>query len=285
MKPTDSILITGGGGMLAAAFKQFLPQARFIPRASLDICNESGVRQLFEEAIPNVVINCAAYTKVDLAEHNEAAANAINGTGVGVLARLCREHNATFVHYSTDYVFDGTLRRPLKPEDPVGPQSAYGRSKLLGERLLQENAPSKWLLIRTAWLYGPGGPSFPKAILDAARAGKPLNVVDDQIGCPTFTFDLARATLELLDRSAPSGIWHIVNDGQANWHDFAQAILDEFGVQASLSRTTSAEWKKTRPASATRPSYSVLDITPFEKLTGHRTRPWREALRDFAKLG
>jgi dTDP-4-dehydrorhamnose reductase len=189
------------------------------------------------------------------------------------------------VHYSTDYVFDGTLRRPLRPDDPVGPQSAYGRSKLLGEQLLQRDAPDRWLIIRTAWLYGPGGANFPQAILNAARAGKPLTVVDDQVGSPTFTFDLAAATLELIDRGAPSGIWHVVNDGQTTWYDFAAAILEEFHIGgASLSRTSSAEWKRMRPNSAVRPAYSVLDITPFEQLTGHRTRPWRVALREYAGL-
>jgi dTDP-4-dehydrorhamnose reductase len=108
--------------------------------------------------------------------------------------------------------------------------------------------------------------------------------VDDQTGSPTFTFDLAQGTLDLLNHTAPSGIWHIVNDGQVNWHDYAAAILDEFKVAAQLSRTTSAEWKKTRPNSAIRPSYSVLDITPFEKLTGHRTRHWRDALKQFARV-
>jgi dTDP-4-dehydrorhamnose reductase len=189
------------------------------------------------------------------------------------------------VHYSTDYVFDGTLRRPLRPDDPVGPQSAYGRSKLLGEQLLQRDPPDRWLIIRTAWLYGPGGANFPQAILNAARAGKPLTVVDDQVGSPTFTFDLAEATLELLDRDAPSGIWHVVNDGQTSWYDFAAAILEEFHIEGvSLSPTSSGEWKRTRPNSAVRPAYSVLDITPFQQLTGHRTRPWRLALRQYASL-
>jgi dTDP-4-dehydrorhamnose reductase len=133
-------------------------------------------------------------------------------------------------------------------------------------------------------LYGPGGPNFPQAILNAARAGKPLTVVDDQTGSPTFTFDLAQATLDLLKHDAPSGIWHIVNDGAVTWHDFAEAILKEFNVNAPVGHTTTAEWSKTRPNSAPRPSYSVLDTTPFEKLTGRRIRRWSEALKDFARL-
>ncbi|HVT87752.1 MAG TPA: dTDP-4-dehydrorhamnose reductase [Tepidisphaeraceae bacterium] len=283
MTPADPILITGGGGMLALAFKRLLPKAHFVDKTGLDIAEEHAVRKVFAELRPKLLVNCAAYTKVDLAEQNVELANQINGHAAGILARVCKEHDTMLVHYSTDYVFDGTLRRPLKPDDPVGPQSAYGRSKLLGEQLLWQNPPLRWLLIRTAWLYGPGGPCFPQAILNAARAGKPLNVVDDQLGCPTFTFDLARATIELIEHDAPSGIWHVVNDGEVTWHDFAAAILEEFKVPANLGRTTSTEWKKTRPNSAIRPAYSVLDIVPFEKLTRHRTPHWREALKNYAR--
>jgi dTDP-4-dehydrorhamnose reductase len=277
----ESILVTGGGGMLATAFRRLIPNAHFADKSQFDI--RTADESLFERLRPSLVINCAAYTKVDAAEQEEQLASEVNGHGVGRLARLCRQHGAPLVHFSTDYVFDGTIRRPVQPDDPVGPQSAYGRSKLLGEQLLQQSAPDRWLIIRTAWLYGPGGPCFPQAILNAARAGKPLNVVDDQIGSPTFTFDLAAATLELIDKSA-TGIWHVVNDGAVTWHDFAEAILQEFHIDAPVGRTTSAEWKKTRPQSAIRPAYSVLDITPFEKLTGHRTPHWRDALREYAKV-
>jgi dTDP-4-dehydrorhamnose reductase len=141
-----------------------------------------------------------------------------------------------------------------------------------------------WLILRTAWLYGPGGPCFPQTMLNVARAGKPLKVVSDQIGSPTFTFDLADATLDLIDRDAPSGVWHLINSGSVSWHGFAAAIFDEFGVaNADLSPITSADWKRTRPDSATRPAYSVLDTTPYERLTGRPMRPWREALRDYRR--
>jgi dTDP-4-dehydrorhamnose reductase len=283
MLDQGSILVTGGGGMLATAFRRFLPDANFVDKTQLNVAEISKVRPCFWTLRPTLVINCAAYTKVDLAEQEADRANQVNGHAVETLARLCREQDASLVHFSTDYVFDGTLRRPLLPGDPVGPQSAYGRSKLLGEELLQQHAPRHWIIVRTAWLYGPGGPCFPQSILNAARAGKPLSVVDDQIGSPTLTHDLAQATLELIDKRA-QGIWHIVNDGAVTWHDFAAAILEQFNLPASLSRTTSAEWKKTRPTSAVRPAYSVLDITPFEQLTGHRPRHWRDALREYSSI-
>lgn len=279
----ETTIVTGGAGMLASAFARLIPRARFVSKAQVDCADEAAVASLFRDIRPTTVINCAAYTKVDLAEEHYELACRVNGEAVGVLARQCLAHAAQLIHFSTDYVFDGTLRRPLRPDDPVGPRSAYGRSKLLGEQLLRANAPQRWMIIRTAWLYGPGGPCFPQAILNAARAGKPLSVVDDQVGSPTFTFDLAQATLQLIDKGA-AGVWHVVNDGQTTWHDFAAAILDEFNVPAPLSRTTSAEWKRTRPNSAVRPAYSVLDIAPFEQITGHRTRHWREALQEYAQI-
>lgn len=269
--------------MLAAAFRKLLPEAHFLARAALDITDKKQLSRVFAELRPTLLINCAAYTKVDQAEQNQNLAEAVNGRAVGLLAEICRRHRAMMVHFSTDYVFDGTLRRPLCPDDPVGPTSAYGQSKLLGEQLLQAYAPERWLIIRTAWLYGPAGACFPQAILTAARAGKPLVVVADQIGSPTFTHDLAAATLELIRHEA-QGIWHVVNDGQASWFDFAAAIVQQFGVQCSLTPTTSAEWKRLRPDSAIRPAYSVLDISPFEKLTGRRTPHWRDALRRYREL-
>jgi dTDP-4-dehydrorhamnose reductase len=184
------------------------------------------------------------------------------------------------VHFSSDYVFDGSVERPLRPEDPVGPRSAYGASKLLGERLIREAAPGDWLIIRTAWLYGIGGPNFVQTMVNAARAGKPLKVVNDQVGSPTYTADLADAAINLVWRGA-KGIWHVSNSGQTTWYDFAAAIFEEFQLQPSLSSTTSDEWKAARPDSAVRPRYSVLDVEPVAKQLGRPMRHWREALRAF----
>ncbi len=223
------------------------------------------------------MLNCAAYTKVDLAEKETAAANAINGTGVGLLAKLCKEHGATLVHYSTDYVFDGSLSRPRKPGDPVGPKSAYGRSKLLGEEQLQANAPNRWLILRTAWLYGRGGPCFPATMVNAAKAGKPLKVVVDQVGSPTYTVDLAAATLDLLDRGG-QGVYHVANAGQTNWRDFTVAVLNEFGVPREVGSLTSADWKTMRPRIRRPASYSVFDLAPLERQIGRSMPTWQDAL-------
>lgn len=281
---SDRILITGGSGMLAFALAGALRSRGIDPmlvsRAALDITDEQAVGNLFKSAKPTVVINCAAYTKVDLAERETGQANAINGHAVGILASACRAAHAALVHFSTDYVFDGSLTRPLRVDDPVGPVSAYGTSKLIGEQLLAQNAPERWLIIRTAWLFGPMGPCFPATILNAARQNKPLSVIDDQTGTPTFTFDLAQATLELIDKGA-QGILHVTNSGQTSWYDFAAAILQEFSLATALSRTTSARWKEQRPDSATRPRYSVLNLEPVENLLGRRMPDWRDALHRY----
>jgi len=281
----DRILVTGGNGMLAYAFKQrFAPMnlnVTYADRSVCDVCDDDSCNRAFRDLQPTLVINCAAYTKVDLAEKERGAANQCNGYGVGHLAELCRNYGAMLVHFSTDYVFDGTVSRPLETTDPLGPLSAYGKSKLLGEQLLRQDAPDRWLILRTAWLYGPGGPCFPATMVNVAKQGKPLKVVDDQHGTPTFTYDLVDATLELIHRQAPSGIWHLTNSGQTTWYDFTAAILEEFGLKTDLSRTSSAEWKKLKPDAAIRPMYSVLDITPYESLTRQQMPKWRDALHRY----
>ena len=284
----DRIVVTGGAGMLAQALVRSI-RARGVHVVALDRTNcniaiESDLYRMFMDLKPTLLINCAAYTRVDQAEQEPEAADAVNGYAVGTLARLAKQHGTTLVHYSTDFVFDGSSTRPYRPDDPVNPLSSYGRSKLLGERELQGHAPPRWMIIRTAWLYGPGGPCFPQTMLAAARAGRPLSVVNDQIGSPTFTPDLADATLELLDRGA-TGIWHVANAGQTTWFDFAAAIFEAFDIApVELKPTSSAAWKQARPASAIRPAYSVLDTSPYERLVGQPPRPWREALRAYRNL-
>jgi dTDP-4-dehydrorhamnose reductase len=284
MNAGPNILITGGGGMLAQAFAKVFAQrerpATLLSRLECDIVNHRALERAFEEHRPTVVINCAAYTKVDQAEKEPALADAVNGLGPSLLAVMCKRYDAALMHFSTDYVFDGTIDRPLRPDDPVGPQSAYGKSKLLGEQAIQQMPPARWIIVRTAWLYGAGGPNFVQTMVNVARAGKPLRVVNDQVGSPTYTIDLAQAALGLLDAGA-SGIWHVSNSGQTTWHDFAAAIFEQFNPQPSLAPISSDEWKSTRPESAVRPRYSVLDVEPVEKLLGQPMRPWREALRAF----
>lgn len=279
----DTILITGGGGMLAHALDDILTARGHKPirlsRAECDIANDEHLRRAFEHK-PTLVLNCAAHTKVDLCESEPEKANAINGYAVGKLAALCKEHGTCLVHVSTDFVFDGSKRKPYLPEDPVNPMQAYGRSKLLGETELQKHAPDRWLIVRTAWVYGRHGANFPRTMITAARAGKPLSVVADQFGSPTYTVDLAEAIIDLLDAGA-AGIWHVTNAGETNWHEFAKAALEAFDIQADVKPLTSAQWSEIRPNTAARPGYSVLDGTRLSQKIGRPMRHWRDALRAF----
>lgn len=287
-----SVVITGGGGMLAQALRHGLAARKLsavaLDRTECDATHESDVRRLFSRHKPTLLINCAAHTKVDLCEDERDKADAINGHAVGTLAAVARDLGTYLVHYSTDFVFDGTSKRPYRTDDPVNPLSAYGRSKLLGERELQANAPPKWLILRTAWLYGRGGPNFPRTIVERARQtsassvepGQPLKVVNDQIGSPTYAPDLAAATFDLMDRGL-TGLWHVTNAGQTSWYDFARAALEEFSVNVPITPVTTADWLKMRPKQATRPAYSVLDTEPLARAVGRPMRAWRDALHDF----
>lgn len=281
MSTRATILITGGGGMLATALARALRERAREPvvldRAGLDVTSPDSIADAFTRHAPAIVFNCAAYTKVDLAERESKLAVNVNGTGAAHVARACGERGATLVHYSTDYVFDGTLRRPLRPDDPVGPRSAYGRSKLGGEEEIRRVPGLAYIIVRTAWLYGPNGPNFVKTMVNAARAGKPLRVVNDQIGSPTYTRDLANATLELLDHGA-RGVWHLTNSGETTWFDFARAIFEKWALSPDLQPTTSDAWRAGRTDIAQRPAYSVLDISPYERLVGQSMRHWRDAL-------
>jgi dTDP-4-dehydrorhamnose reductase len=279
-----SIIITGGGGMLAHALIDALKArghtATPVRRAECDIADVEDVSQMFRQHRPSLLLNCAAHTGVDLCEDEPEKANAINGDGPGHLATLAAEYGTRLVHYSTDFVFDGQCDRPYRPDDRPNPVSAYGASKLLGEQRIQELSPPGWLILRTAWLFGGHGSCFPQVMIKMARAGRPLRVVCDQFGSPTYTVDLAAATLRLVDRGLP-GIFHVTNSGVTNWHDFAAATLKEFGIPADLAPVTTAEWLRMRPKQAKRPAYSVLDGAQYTVATGHSMRLWTQALRDY----
>jgi dTDP-4-dehydrorhamnose reductase len=279
----DKVIITGAGGMLGHALADALlargMQPIALARGECDVAKADEVRRIFDHH-PTLLLNCAAHTKVDQCEQEVEVANAINGHAVGQMARLAREHGSYLVHVSTDFVFNGRGTRPYRVDDPVEPLSSYGRSKLLGETELQKHAPKDWLIVRTAWVYGRHGANFPRTMVTAARAGKPLSVVSDQVGAPTYTVDLATAILALVDAHATS-IVHVTNAGQTNWHEFAKAALEAFGIDHPVAAITSADWQRIRPNTAHRPGYSVLDLSELTRLTGKTPRPWREGLSAF----
>lgn len=276
--------MTGAKGMLAHELIMLLQSRGCAPvltdREQCDISDRSQVSQLFKTHRPTLLLNCAAHTAVDKCEDEPERANAINGVGVGYLAELAREYDTKLVHFSTDFVFDGHIDRPYRPDDLPNPLSAYGKSKLLGEELIKQVAPPSWLTVRTSWLFGRHGHCFPKVIIDRARSGQALKVVDDQKGCPTYAADLAAATLELIDRRA-SGIWHVTNSLPTTWFEFAKAIVKEFAIAAEVTPISTAQWVQMRPKQATRPAYSVLDTSAYAALAGRQMRPWLDALRDY----
>ena len=275
-------LITGANGMLGHDLVTALAgrDVTALGRNDLDITDLDAVRA----AIPgfDVVINGAAYTKVDDAETDEDAALAINGIGAGNLARAAAETGAILVQVSTDYVFDGTATTPYDESTPHNPVSAYGRTKAEGERLALELNGERTYIVRTAWLYGQHGPNFPKTMLKLAAARPELTVVSDQVGQPTWTLDLALQIVALLDSDAPFGIYHGTNSGETSWFGFARAVFANAGLDPErVQPTDSASFVRPAP----RPSYSVLGHGAWIAAGLTPLRSWDEALADAMRQG
>jgi dTDP-4-dehydrorhamnose reductase len=245
--------------------------------ADIDITSPESVLKVIGALKPEVVINCAAYTDVDGCESNIETAMAVNGEGVAYLAMACRDLGALLVQVSTDYVFDGGKGTPYVEDDAPCPLSVYGESKLAGEM----NAAScpEYLIVRTQWLYGLHGKNFVETMLRLGAEKDELTVVDDQIGSPTWTVDLARAIIALID-SGCRGIYHAANSEYCSWNGFAQAIFEEAGLHVSVRPMTTTELN--RPAR--RPLYSTLECSKLTGDTGFRPQAWRNALQEYLKL-
>jgi dTDP-4-dehydrorhamnose reductase len=252
------LLITGAGGMLGQDLVSAASAAGLecvaLARADLDITDRKAVKAAVSSAEPDAVINCAAWTDVDGAETSFAAALAVNGDGAGNVARAATDAGAWTLHVSSDYVFDGTKREPYVESDPTGPLSAYGRSKLAGEQAVAREAVRSHTVVRSSWLFGAGGPCFPATILRLAAERDRLTVVDDQVGCPTFTGHLARASVELLRGSPPLGIVHAAGGGHCSWYELAKELVTLVDLDCEVEPGTTTD--QGRPAA--RPAYSVL---------------------------
>jgi dTDP-4-dehydrorhamnose reductase len=275
------VLVTGAGGMLARAVvrEAAVRGHDVVPlgRADLDVTDAGAVRAAVLGARPDVVAQCAAYTRVDDAEADEAAAFAVNAAATGHVAAACTEAGARLVYPSTDYVFDGSATEPYAADAPTSPINAYGRSKLAGE---QAASRADTLVVRTSWLYGPGGRNFVSTILARARAGASLRVVDDQQGAPTSTLSLAAVMLDLLERDAPPGIWHATDRGRTTWYGLATAALALAGIDADITPCSTADF----PTPARRPAWSVLDCSRTYALVGEAPE-WRDALAAALEAG
>jgi dTDP-4-dehydrorhamnose reductase len=267
-------LLISPDGMLGRAFEQLLTArgVRFdaVRYPELDLTlPETITAHLRPEH--DLVINCAAYTNVDGAETAEAEATAINGTGVGALARRAAEVGATVLHFSTDYVFDGQARTPYPVDHLIAPINAYGRSKAAGELALASSG-ARHVIVRTSWLYAPWAHNFVRTMLKMGRERDELNVVDDQLGRPTSATYLAERSWALLEAGG-EGAFHVTDGGQCTWYAFACAIMELSGTSCRVKPCTTAEF----PRPARRPAYSVLDLARTEALIGP-SRAWRENL-------
>ena len=273
------VLLLGGGGLLGSDLQATAPGDTVVqaPRSrEVDITDADAVRRAIDAAKPDVVINAAAYTQVDLAESEAELAERVNAHGPRALGEACAARGVRVVHYSTDYVFAGSARAPYREDDPVGPLNAYGRTKLAGERALLESGADA-LVVRTSWLYGMHGRSFPRTMLERAERGEATRVVDDQHGRPTWAADLAAVTWALA-RSDARGVVHASSSGEpTTWFGIAARIFERAGRRELLQPCRTSDFA----SSATRPTYSVLDTSRLEQLTGAALPEWSSALERF----
>jgi dTDP-4-dehydrorhamnose reductase len=288
------LLLVGCNGMLARAIASAAPAEYLLTGVDLpefDITERSQVISLCERLRPEIIINCAAYTDVDGCETEVELANRVNGTAVGYLAEVAKCMDATLFHISTDYLFDGRKGAPYSEEDQVNPQSAYGRSKLLGEQAILTSGLQKYFIVRTSWLYGPGGKNFVETILRLAGERETLKIVEDQFGSPTYTGDLAEAIFNLLTINASPqspvpafyGIYHFSNEGHCSWYEFACAIVAEARSHNLPVVTRNIHPIRTEeyPLPAKRPAYSVFDNSKYKAATGAGIPDWRDSLKTY----
>lgn len=281
------IALIGSNGMLARKVRELAPADVDLHGYDLpvfDLTDRAQVLAEMNRLQPGVIVNCAAFTNVDGCESQEELATQVNGAGPGYLAEAAKACGAVLVHISTDYVFAGDKGSPYTESDPTGPLSAYGRSKLAGEQAIIASGLTRYFILRTSWLYGPGGKNFVETMLRLATEREELRIVADQIGSPTYTGDLAQAIYHLLavsDRSGLYGIYHLANLGECSWHDFAELIV-------GLARTSGEALKVSRvvpirtneyPLPAPRPAYSVFSKEKYLAATGAPLPHWRESLQ------
>lgn len=281
----SKILVTGAHGQLGSELN-FLSSLKedhaiqFLDRRGLDISDAAEVSRVVGDGGFTHVINCAAYTAVDKAESERESAYSINAEGAGNLANACKNTGAAFLHVSTDFIFDGTIGRPLLETDTPHPLSVYGASKLKGEELILTNCPEA-IILRTSWVYSSFGNNFVKTILRLCKEREVLNVIYDQVGTPTYARDLAAFMLQLIyEKSWHPGIYHYSNEGVCSWYDFAYAIRDNAGLKTKINPILTSQY----PTPATRPLYSVLNKAKVKESFGVEIPYWRESLQNCMKL-
>jgi dTDP-4-dehydrorhamnose reductase len=279
-------LVTGAGGMLGqdltAVLRSGGAEVAGLDRRQLDITDAASTAAAVRDTRPDIVVNCAAWTAVDEAEAHEDEALAVNGEGAANLAAACASTGSRLVLPSTDYVFSGTGAAPYAEDDPTGPRTAYGRTKLAGERVVLRLLPDAGFVLRTAWLYGAHGPNFVRTMIRLESARDTVAVVDDQHGQPSWTADLARQILLLAGSGAQPGIYHASSTGQTTWLGLARAVFGLLGADPGrVTPTSSAELDRPAP----RPAYSVLGHAAWARAGLPPLPDWRDSLaRAFADI-
>lgn len=275
MSDYGRILVTGANGMLARDLCPMLEDADFevieTTRNELDVTDELQLRRVISDVKPDYVIHCAAYTNVDKAEEEPETAELVNAKSAEYIAKACNSNNAVMIYISTDYVFDGTKKTPYVPDDTTNPTGAYGLSKLHGEEAVRKFCPAHYI-IRTSWLYGHHGKNFVETMISLAEKTE-LKVVDDQVGCPTWTVDLSDAIISFIDEEPPFGTYHACGAGSTSWYGFAKEIFDLMSLNVNLIPCTTEEF----PRPAKRPAYSVMDNEGL-------LRDWKQALQEYIEL-
>lgn len=272
-------LIFGAGGMLGTDLAATAPVGVTVvalDKREADVTDRAQIIRVLDEHKPGWVINASAYSRVDDAEANLASARAVNADAPGLIGAECARRGLPIVHFSTDYVFRGDASQPYDETAAADPINAYGRTKLSGEQALLASG-AEALIIRTQWLFGRAGPSFPRTMLDRAKSGLKTRVVNDQVGRPTYTIDLARATWQLVELDARD-VCHVVNGGApATWYDVASVVFNSLGRPELLSPCTTDDY----PTPARRPKYSVLDTRRADALLNSPLPDWQDALMRF----
>ncbi|MBG0790085.1 MAG: dTDP-4-dehydrorhamnose reductase [Desulfovibrionaceae bacterium] len=285
MKPAGKTVVIFGGrtGLLGQALTSAFNKAGALPvplsSDDCDILDPLMVEETLDREKPDLIVNAAAYTQVDLAEDEQDKAFALNATAPPLLAALAARRSVPFVHYSTDFVFRGNKSVPYTEEDVPASFSTYGISKADGERGLLRLGYAKTLIIRISWLFGPGRTNFVRKILDLADSRDTLTVVDDQIGSPSYAPDIAANTLLLLKKNA-TGIYHLANSGETSWYGLASLAVSMAGKRCDVTPVPTSAY----PTKAVRPAYSVLDLGKFIKATGVTPRRWEEALDEYIRM-